>query len=574
MSKVRLITYVFVVLFSFTTPIFADPSTNTILVEGIKIQGGVNGMVFDSEDNFYVSSVWGHKIYKLDPNTGEILDIFDSNDGILWPEEIAIGPDNSIYWTSVVMGEVGKLSPDRLSVTHQFVTPFINSIAFSHDGRLAAAADLFSSGLYELALELNSPPRLIDENVASSSLTFGSNNLLYGTVIWGEQLISVDIDTGVTNTVVDSMTLPGSVKFDNLGNLYVSDIALGEIFLVDEQTNTSTFFADLGIGGNRFAFDSNNRLFFSNTLTGNISEMNPDGTSREVLAGGLVAPNGISVFTKGTNTSIFVGNIQTLLEFDTHTGETLSEEFNILTEQGITSPMTVSADGDNLVLASWLFPTVQVWNPETKTVIEEYTDFISPVNAIRYQNSLIIADLGEGFTNPQVVMRSAVEDTVLADDTTGLITPLGLVATENNLWVSDWSTGKILQLIRDGVQLVEPLVVVEGLSKPEGLAIDLKGNMLVVETGKQQLSRIKFREGKKPKIKKIAKKLGVGNTVYPSIIPVAPPSYFFSGVAVDDEGVIYVSGDELNVVYRIEPKNKGVAESEDFEYEEFEDNDD
>ncbi len=540
----------------FTSSFAAAPSTKTILIEGATIRGGVNGVAFDGENNFYAASIFAHEIYKIDPETGEMLDTFDPSDGVLWPEEIAIGPDNSLYWASFFMGEVGKLSADRLNVSRQSITPFITSLAFSSNGRLTAAADIFGSGLYELDPTLINPPRLIDENISSSSIAFNPDHLLYGAVIFGEQIIKVDIDQGTTDVVVDALTLPGSVRFDSQGNLYASDMSLEQILAIDEQTNTQTIFAGLGAGGNRFAFDSNDRLFISNFFNGSISEIGPNGHIREVLKGGLVTPNGISVSTNGDKTSIFVGNIHTLLEFDGETGEKLSEEYNYLTEGSIISPITVSPDGSNLVLSSWVFPAVQVWNPETKEIIAEYNDFLAPVNAIRYQDSLIVADLGENFSNPRVVMRNAQGDTILADGASGLVTPAGLVAKDGNLWVGDWSTGKILQLIRDGQQLPGPTVVAKGLSQPEGLAIDAKGRMLVVETGKRKLSRIKFREGKKPKIKKIAKKLGVGNTVYPSTVSVAPPTYFFSDVAIDEKGIIYVSGDKRNVVYRIEMKKK------------------
>ena len=56
----------------------------------------------------------------------------------------------------------------------------------------------------------------------------------------------------------------------------------------------------------------------------------------------------------------------------------------------------VSADGDNLILSSWFANEVQVWNPETGTVVEDYPDFAVPLNAIRFQGEIAVAELLSG----------------------------------------------------------------------------------------------------------------------------------------------------------------------------------
>ncbi|HET8645387.1 MAG TPA: hypothetical protein VFO85_07860, partial [Vicinamibacteria bacterium] len=62
---------------------------------------------------------------------------------------------------------------------------------------------------------------------------------------------------------------------------------------------------------------------------------------------------------------------------------------------------------------------------------------------------------------------------------TGLGVPTGLAATEDDLWVGEWATGRVLQLIADGQPLAEPRVVATGLAAPEGMAVAPDGSLLV-----------------------------------------------------------------------------------------------
>ncbi|MBK8799395.1 MAG: hypothetical protein IPM07_25235 [Anaerolineales bacterium] len=200
-------------------------------------------------------------------------------------------------------------------------------------------------------------------------------------------------------------------------------------------------------------------------------------------------------------------------------------------------------DGDNLLLSSWFSNYVMVWNPQTHEAVEEYYDFAMPLSAIRFQGDLVVAELGTS----SVVRASAADPAQRETLVEGLGVPAGLVADEENLWVSDRATGEVLQIVAGGEVLPAPKVIASGLDRPEGMALTPQGNLLVTETGTGRLLSIDLTTGA---VRTLAEGLGFD--------PVAPegqtPTGLMSSVAVSPSGAIFVTGDLANVLYRIEPE--------------------
>ena len=116
-------------------------SGGKVLVRGAPIHGA-NGIIFDRADRLFIASVWGGEIVVMDPRTGKIIKRLGSEVGVQGPDDMAFGPDGSLYWTDLLTGEVGRLSPDG-KTTKQFVAPGANPITFSNNGRLFVALCFF-----------------------------------------------------------------------------------------------------------------------------------------------------------------------------------------------------------------------------------------------------------------------------------------------------------------------------------------------------------------------------------------------------------------------------------------------
>lgn len=333
------------------------------------------------------------------------------------------------------------------------------------------------------------------------------------------------------------------------GHLYVADHMKGEIVRVDTGNKSKEVIASGLVGLDNLAFDSRDRLYVSHAEDGSIYEIFINGTKRMVSPGGMVGPGGVALMPHSDGESVFVADTFSIREFNGLTGEDRGIERSIIgIPTGIITPDTVSSDGDNLVLASSFDNAVQVWNPEKKEIVEEHLNFSVPINAIRFQDDLIVVELGYDQGAARIVRVSDRERISIADSSDGLVVPVGLAVAKKNLWVSDWATGKVLQIIADGRQLDTPIQVTQNLSFPEGLAIDNEGNLLVIETGARRLSRIEITTGE---VSTVAENLELGLEAIPGLMP----TYIFNGVAVGPSGAIYVTGDVANVLYRIELKS-------------------
>ena len=171
--------------------------------------------------------------------------------------------------------------------------------------------------------------------------------------------------------------------------------------------------------------------------------------------------------------------------------------------------------------------------------MKEYTNY-KALNAIKFRDDIIITD-------------GSTKSVIRASDSLVLISeirfPLGLAATNDDLWVGDREAGKVIQVIDNGELLPEPIIIADSLSFPEGLALLSNNSLLVVESGIGRLSSINFETGKVSVVTD-GLKLDISDPTDQGVSSMK----LFNGVAVGPSGFIYITGDGANVLYRIDPK--------------------
>ncbi|EYF03901.1 Vgb family protein [Chondromyces apiculatus] len=519
------------------------------IVEGARLHSA-NGMAVDASGRLHVASILASEVVQLDPTTGKVLGRIGRDQGIDGPDDITLGPDGSLYWTGLVAGEVGRRTPGGV-VTTQLVSPGVNPITFSSDGRLFVGLVFLDDALYEVDPALTAPPRLIARNWGLlNGFDFGPDGRLYAPVFSQGRVISIDVDSceGATDpytecdarTEGDGFFIPAAVKFDSQNRLHVVDQS-GDVFRLDLTTHQKHLITHLAPGLDNLAFDAQDRLYVSSANDGFVVRVRTDGTTRTLSPGGMVAPGGIALVDTGAGASLQVADFFTMRSFDPQTGDPLGQitPFFGVSEQ--TTPTAVSADGNNLLVSSWFGNALQIWDGATGDVLESHTDFVFPNNAIRFQGDLIVAELGGAPDTGRILRQTSTDRIALAG---GLSAPGGLAATNDDLWFADWGTGTVSQLIRDGVTLTPPETIAAGLDQPEGLALSPDGMLLVVESGAGRLTAI---HPDTHAIRTLATGLDTG---LPGITGF-PPSYTFCGVAVSASGDVYVAGDAGNVIYKL-----------------------
>lgn len=533
----------------------ADPPVR-VLSRGAPIQG-TNGIAVGPDGHLYVTSVAGREIVVMDRRSGRIVDRLGTDIGVETPDDCVFGPDGSLYWTALFAGQVGRLTPDgSVSIVAQ-LPPGPNPIAFNGEGRLFVGLAAFGDGLYEIDPQGVLPPSLViaPPTGGLNGFEFGPDGFLYSPQTTTGSVVRIDVDAGTLTPVASGFVLPVAVDFDSLGRLYVNDTAADQIVRIDLATGAREVFAELADGVDNLAFDRHDNLYTTSLLQGSVRRVRQNGQVRTISRGGFTTPGGVAVLPHrrsgrgghdgghhAAGEEVWVADFFSLRGLSSASGREMRFEPSIPGISALAAPGTVAADGDRLIVSSWIVNSVQVYDPRDGQVLQSVTDFAVPLNAIRFQGDLVVAELASGS-----VVRADGNDPSPANRSVlaaGLAVPAGLAADDDDLWVTDAGLGTVLQVVAAGQVLTPPLVVASGLAGPEGLALLPDGDLLVVEAQAGRVSRLDPTAGT---VTTVADGLGLGAPPPPLV----PPTWLFNGVAVGSRGAVYVSGDVDNVVYKL-----------------------
>ena len=121
--------------------------------------------------------------------------------------------------------------------------------------------------------------------------------------------------------------------------------------------------------------------------------------------------------------------------------------------------------------------------------------------------------------------------------------PTGLAATGTEVYVASLADGTILERAADGALLDAPAVVAEALDTPDGLAVLPNGELVVVETGSGDVTRVDLFTGDTTTLAESISPAYALTELYPAFIP--------SSVAAAPSGNISVTSPADGNVWRI-----------------------
>lgn len=250
---------------------------------------GTNGLAF-AGDRLWVADLQGGELLAVDPDTGRILERHGAADGVVSPDDVAVGPDGAIYWTGFGTGVVGRLGRDGRSKVVATLRPGANPIAFTRDGRLYVGLAVIDDGLYQIDPHGRRAPRLVAPKLGNvNAFAIGRDGFLYGPrfgLDGAGALVRVDVRTGTVTEVTRGFGYPVAVKVDPRGRVYVLTTAPPRVFRIDLTAKRAEPVATPATPVvDNFAFDRRGRLFVSGFAGPLLTEIRRDGTTRTVHVG-------------------------------------------------------------------------------------------------------------------------------------------------------------------------------------------------------------------------------------------------------------------------------------------------
>ena len=353
----------------------------------------------------YVGTVAGVEIAVLDARTGHVTDRLTRDEGFGCADDVTIGPDGSLYWTDIFEGQVGRRAPDG-TVSRLDVAPAMNPIAFDADGRLFVAQSFIPAGdaLWEIdpLFRADHPPRLVWDPGDGypflqqlNGFDFGPDGLLYSPQPYLGCVVRLDVDaaTVVPHVVAEGLPMPTAVKFDSRGRLFAATGA--GVMRVDVATGATKLVADIPSGLDNLAFDARDRLYCTGGGNGAVYRVLPSREPRVLSREGMGSPGGIAVVPGASRheaPALYVADAFSLWRFDARTGRVEDVEWS----GAMTMPFTVAPGSGGLILTSWMENRLQLWDASTSSSTAVWDDLPMPLNAVRFQEDLVITTLGTG----------------------------------------------------------------------------------------------------------------------------------------------------------------------------------
>ncbi|WNG15679.1 SMP-30/gluconolactonase/LRE family protein [Cystobacter fuscus] len=513
-----------------------------VVVAGSPFQG-VHGMALDGKGHLLASNLLGQTVHSIDLNSGAVSTLVGPPLG--GADDVALGPDGSIYWTGYFSGKLMKRTPDGKTRAIAKDLPGLNSLAFRRDGRFYVTQLGRADALWEVDPNGKKPPRqVISKPGFLNGFEFGPDDKLYGPILLKGQIARVDVDTGSIETVAEGFAMPVAVNFDSSReNLFVVDSAKGELVRVRVATGDKQVVAKLPTGLDNLAVGPDDQVYVSNMVDNDIRVVNPaDGSVRQLVEARLSVPSGIAVAPEDEDEQLYVADVYAFRRVGGRDGK-MTQTTRALSTR-MTFPMNVSLGAKHVVLSSAYLASVQVLDRATGDILRTIPNTNGVQGALELPDgTLLVAEAATG----RLVKVDAAEPagtTVLAE---GLKGPVGLVADteaqEPGVYVTEVRSGNVTRVrLADGAKRT----VAKGLKAPEGIARHPDGGLIVAEVGRKQLVRIDPATGRSTVL---ARNLRIGLPESEGL----PPGYIPTGVAVGRSGTIYLTSDMESALYRFVP---------------------
>ena len=307
---------------------------------------------------------------------------------------------------------------------------------------------------------------------------------------------------------------------------------------IDPRTGEKSVLADIGPGLDNVAFVGD-RTFVSH-ITGSIHEIVAPGQAKPLVDKGLQWPLGLAVDAAGT---LFVAD--GAFTYALRPGGAL-EQIGMLFSPGFPGWVrAAAASGEGEWIVTTANGTLARWRPAEQANEEIASGYDRPMGvALAPGGAVVFAEMPTG----RVL---ALEGTAVSELATGLDRPTGVaVAGDGTVYVAESGAGRVVKLAGGRSE-----TVLDGLGEPQGIAV-AGGKLYVLDIKGKQLVQSDLAGGGRSVI---AGELPVGapHGVIPrqlgGVGDMCGPMTTFTGLAVGNDGTVYVAGDAEGSVLAVRP---------------------
>jgi sugar lactone lactonase YvrE len=497
---------------------------------------GVHGLAVDAKGRLLAGTVLGSSMWEVDRTTGAAKVLIPAPEGEA--DDIAIGPKGEMAWTSYLQGIVRYRENDSAPIRILAKDlAGINSLAFDQkSGKLYASQVFLGDAMHEIDVAGVKPPRLIAKDMGGfNGFEVGPDGMIYGPLWFKGSVAKMDPANGAITVINSEFKTPAAANLDGKGNLWVLDTKTGELSKVELATGRKTVMKQLKTAVDNLAIAPDGTIYISNMADNSVESYNPaTGATRLLTGGKLAVPGGIKL----DGDTLWVADLFAFREVNVKSGE-VKDVFRMQASD-MEYPFAVGLSPKYFALSSWFTGSVQIIDRATRKTATMIHGLKAPMDALFLSDgSVVFAEIATG----EVTRASGVDFKERKLIAKGLQGPVQMVLGQDGALYVTEAAGNLTRInIADGSKTL----VADKLVLPEGVAQTPWGTFIVAEAAARRLVEIDPAAGTR---RTVAENLPIGLEAGPGL----PPPYVPTGVAVGADGVIYMSADRNNAIYKIRP---------------------
>jgi sugar lactone lactonase YvrE len=490
---------------------------------------GANGIRLGPDGQLYVAEAFGGRVSAIDLDTKTVRTVCEVGGPIVAPDDIAFDTQGHMYVPDVMIARVCVRAPNGVVSVLAGDLPCANGITV-HQDRIFMDECRPNGRLMELFKNGDAPRPVAQDLPCPNAFSVGPDGYHYFPVLTANEIWRVAIAGGRPEKFAGDLGVPLAVKFNSKGELISVQGRTGEVLSFNLRSGARTLIAKLRPGLDNLEVTADDRLFVSHYNDGSVTEILANGEACPLTRPGFLGPYGLAFAEDGL---LYAADGIALSSVDADgtcsvVGHRMDGKL-----PGWVRGLARGANGTLVVTTAE--GVVATYHPQTHETIVHQRGLHELYGVVRRPDgAVVVAEGAEG----RLLEVSELETSVLAR---GLARPTGVAAgADGALYVCEADRGRVVCIVGNRVA-----TLVEGLAEPHGVAI-ANGALFVVDVGSRKLIAHTLATGE---TETIASYLPVGSPpgtrahLQPGIPERIPgPLSPFSGIAIGDDGVIYVAG--------------------------------